>query len=139
MEKRAELMYVLHTRNHGMKLHPEIRPGKLTLEGFSDSNYATDPDNRRSVTGYSTLINGVVVSLTSVQQKTVALSSCESEMFAMISCAQEMVFIKNILESINMRIDLTMRLNCDNRGSFYLANNWSVGGRTKHVDVHQFF
>jgi len=133
------MSYVLHTKNHGLKLHPEIRPGKFIVEGYSDSNYATDPENRRSVTGYSVMINGAVVSFKSVQQKTVSLSSCEAELFAMVSCAQEMVFIKNIFESIGMEVDLPMKLNCDNRGAVFLANNWAVGGRTKHCDVRQFF
>jgi len=32
-----------------------------------------------------------------------------------------------------------MILEIDNMGAVDLANNWSVGGRTRHVDVHQCF
>ena len=32
-----------------------------------------------------------------------------------------------------------MLLEMDNKGVFYLANNWSVGGRTRHVEVRNYF
>ena len=32
-----------------------------------------------------------------------------------------------------------MILYCDNKGAVDLANNWSVGGRTRHMDVKQNF
>ena len=32
-----------------------------------------------------------------------------------------------------------MLLEMDNKGAVLLANNWSVGGRTRHVDVRNHF
>ena len=32
-----------------------------------------------------------------------------------------------------------MVLEMDNKGAVDLANNWSVGGRTRHMDVRNFF
>ena len=32
-----------------------------------------------------------------------------------------------------------MRLRIDNKGSVDLANNWSIGGRTQHIEVKQHF
>ena len=32
-----------------------------------------------------------------------------------------------------------MRLGIDNKGSVDLANNWSIGGRTRHIEVKQHF
>ena len=32
-----------------------------------------------------------------------------------------------------------MLLEMDNKGAVDLANNWSVGGRTRHVDIRNFF
>jgi len=111
----------------------------LELEGYSDSNYATDPDSRRSITGYIVMINRAVVGFKSVQQKTIALSSCEAELMAMVSCAQEMIFVKHILDSIGFNIKTPMKLYCDNRGAVYLANSWTIGGRTKHIDIRQYY
>ena len=30
-----------------------------------------------------------------------------------------------------------MILYCDNKGAVELANNWSAGGRTRHIDIKQ--
>ncbi len=46
-----------------------------------------------------------------------------------------MLCIKNVLELLGLRVKLLMVLEMDNQGAVYLANNWSVGGRTRHIDV----
>jgi hypothetical protein len=47
--------------------------------------------------------------------------------------------MKNILESLEHKVKLPMVLKMDNQGAVYLANNWSVGGRTRHIDVQSVF
>ena len=32
-----------------------------------------------------------------------------------------------------------MILHVDNKGAVELANNWTVGGRTRHIEVRQYF
>jgi hypothetical protein len=32
-----------------------------------------------------------------------------------------------------------MKMYCDNKGAVQLTNNWSIGGRTRHVEVRQYF
>jgi hypothetical protein len=47
-----------------------------------------------------------------------------------------MLYMKNILESLGLKVKLPMVLEMDNQGEVYLANNWSIGGtRTRHIDV----
>jgi hypothetical protein len=50
-----------------------------------------------------------------------------------------MLYCKNVLESMGLKVKLPMLLEMDNKGAVDLANNWSVGGRTRHVDVRQCF
>jgi hypothetical protein len=40
---------------------------------------------------------------------------------------------------MGLKVKLPMLLEMDNKGAVDLANNWSVGGRTRHVDVRQCF
>ena len=44
-----------------------------------------------------------------------------------------------ILNSLGLKVKLPMILEMDNKGAVDLANNWSVGGRTRHVDTRQYF
>jgi hypothetical protein len=50
-----------------------------------------------------------------------------------------MLYMKNVLESLGLKVKLPMVLEMDNKGAEYLANNWSVGGRTRHIDVQSVF
>jgi hypothetical protein len=44
-----------------------------------------------------------------------------------------------VLESIRLKVKKPMILNVNNRGAKDLCGNWSVGGRTRHVEVKQLF
>ncbi len=68
-------------------------------------------------------------------QKSVALSVCEAEQTTGVLCAQDMMYVRNVLESMGLKAKLPMALEMDNKGAVNLANNWSIGGRTRHVDV----
>ena len=46
-----------------------------------------------------------------------------------------MMFVKNILESMGLETELPMRLEIDNKGAVDLVHNFSVGGRTKHMEI----
>jgi hypothetical protein len=72
-------------------------------------------------------------------QECVSLSVTEAELIAATSCAQEMMYVKKVLESIGMEIKLPMTLRMDNKGAKDLINNWSVGGRMRHIAVKYFY
>ena len=61
----------------------------------------------------------------------------ESDQGGMVTCAQDMRYTNNLLESLDLKVKLPMLLECDNKGAVDLVNNWSSGGRTRHVDVRQ--
>jgi hypothetical protein len=46
-----------------------------------------------------------------------------------------MLHVKNVLESMGLKVKLPMCLEIDNKGAADLANNWSIGCYTRHVDV----
>jgi hypothetical protein len=50
-----------------------------------------------------------------------------------------MLYMKNILKSLELKVKLPMVLEMDNQEAVYLANNCSVGGRTRHIDVQSVF
>jgi len=49
------------------------------------------------------------------------------------------MYMKNVLESLGLRVKLPMVLEMDNQGAVYLGNNWSIGGRTRHIGVRLVF
>ena len=112
---------------------------EFVISGRSDSDYAKDTQTRKSISGYRVLLEGAPVMFKSSTQKSVALSVCEAEQTAGVLCAQDMLYVRHILESMGLKVKLPMILEMDNKGAVDLANNWSIGGRTRHVDVRQCF
>ena len=75
----------------------------------------------------------------SSMQKTVASSMTESELMVAVSCAQDMLYAKRILGSLELKVKFPMKLEVDKKETFNLINNWSVGGRIRHVETLQLF
>ena len=50
-----------------------------------------------------------------------------------------MLYVYRLLESLELEVELPMILEMDNSGAVNIANSWSVGSRTHHVDVHNYF
>ena len=46
---------------------------------------------------------------------------------------------KKLMESMNLRVKLPMILEVDNKGAVDLKNNFSVGGRTRHMETRQYY
>ena len=66
---------------------------------------------------------------------TLLLSVTEAELSAAVQCAQDMLFAMRVIESLGLQVQKPMVLRVDNKGAHDLAHNWSIGGRTRHVDV----
>jgi hypothetical protein len=77
--------------------------------------------------------------LKSSTQKSVVLSVCKGEQSSEVLCPQDMLYCKNVLKSIGLKVKLPMLLKMDNKGAVNLANVWSIGGHTRHVDFWQCF
>lgn len=112
---------------------------KWRIAGRSDSDYAANTDDRRSVSGGRVFLNESPIQMRSATQKSVTLSVCEAEGGAGVMTAQDMLYTFNLLTSVGLKVELPMILEMDNKGAVDLANNWRVGGRTRHVDVRNHF
>lgn len=64
---------------------------KLTLNCFSDSDYAGDRNTRRSTSGYVLMLGSGAISWCSQLQKCVALSTTEAEYVSSSQAVKELV------------------------------------------------
>jgi hypothetical protein len=72
-------------------------------------------------------------------ERTVSLSTTLAETNAGVTCIQDMLYMKNVLKSLGLMVKLPMVLKMDGQLAVYLANKWSIGGRTRHIDVRSVF
>ena len=138
------MKYIVATKNRGLVLSPDTlwngnKSFHFRIHGRSDSDYAANTDDRRSISGGRVFLNGAPVMFRSATQKFVTLSVTEAETAAGVMVAQDMMYLYRLLLSIRLQVELPMVLEMDNKGAVDLANNWSVGGRTRHMDVRNFF
>jgi len=138
------MKYVTATKNRGLVLSSDTvwdgsKDHKFVIHGRSDSDYAANTDDRRSISGGRVFLDGAPVVHRSATQKFVTLSVMEAEGAGGVMIAQDMLYVYRLLTSMEMQVQLPMVLEMDNQGAVDLANNWSVGGRTRHVDIRQHF
>jgi hypothetical protein len=112
---------------------------EFVILGRSDSDYAKDVEKRGSVSGYSVFLEDAPVSMACRMQGHVTLSVTEAELAAATQCAQDMLFAMRVIESVGLKVKKPMILEVDNKGAKDLTHNWSVGGRTRHVNVREWF
>ena len=118
------------------------RSENLELFGFSDSDWATDKNDRKSTSGFCFKLSrsGSVVSWASKKQGCVALSSCEAEYVSLALAAQEAVYLQGLLTFFClMTVDTPVLLCGDNQGALALASNPVAHKRAKHIETRHHF
>ena len=111
----------------------------FNLEGFTDADWATNLDDRKSLSGLCILLGGNLITWSSKKQTAVARSSTESKYRALASTAAELVWVQNLLIEIGVSLQSTPPiLWCDNIGAQALSSNPVQHARTKHIelDIH---
>ena len=95
---------------------PTLHNGIWQIEGFSDSDFANDKETRISVYRYEIYFCGVPVAWKSKSMRSVVLSTTESEYVAISEVVKEIKFIYQLLESVDVKVPLPIKVRVDNIG-----------------------
>ena len=108
------------------------------MKAYTDSDFAGDTDNRKSISGFVIYLNGCPLAWRSKQQKSVTLSSTVAEYVAVSEVATEILFISKLMEFVDLKCKYLIMVHVDNMGAIYLTNKDRTGSRTKHIDTRYF-
>jgi len=113
--------------------------GHLSIEAYTDDDWAGNPNYSRSTSGYFTLVGGNLMTWRSKKQKVVALSSVEAKFWEIAKGITEVLWIKKLKIEIGFPPQLPSQLKCDNKTTISISKNPIQYDRTNHVEVDRHF
>jgi len=107
--------------------------------GYSDSDWAGDAADRKSVSGYCFMFQGGCVSWKSKKQSTVALSTAEAEYNALNSAAQEAIWLQQLMRDITGIPSEPIVIYEDNQAAIAMSKDVRFHSRCKHLSIKTHF
>jgi hypothetical protein len=126
------LRYLKGTLFHGLYFSSQ---SPLQLHAYTDADWAGDPTDRRSTTGYCFLLGTSLISWRSKKQTVVARSSTEAEYRALADTTAELLWLRWLLQDMGVSLSSATPLYCDNRSAIQIAHNDVFHERTKHIEI----
>ena len=126
--KSSDLIYTI-------KYRP---PGTLEANTIVDSDWAKDPDERKSVSGQLDFVGDTLVGWWSKGQETSAQSSSESEYVSLAGGSSTNRYVQMVLYELCNRM-VRGKLYEDNTGCIFFAENGQMSSRMKHIDIKHHF
>ena len=108
----------------------------LNLLGYTDSDFQSDKDSRKSTSGSVFTLNGGAVVWRSIKQSCITDSTMEAEYVAACEAAKEAVWLRKFLVCLEVvpEADKPMTLYCDNSGAVANSKEPRSHKRSKHIE-----
>ena len=114
--------------------------GHMEILGFTDADWAENPNGRKSTAGYLTFVGGNLVTWRSKKQKVVALSSADEEFRGIKSGLTEILWLRKLMTELGLMSQHSCKLFCDNKAAISISEKNPVQhDQTKHVEVDRHF
>jgi hypothetical protein len=121
-------------------------PRAMSLEGWSDADWAGTPDTRKSHTGWMVRCGGSLVSWLSKAQGCISQSTMEAELVAVTALSNEVLWWRILWGDLDIPIEKPVPLWVDNSSAVSLADHAGKFDATKHIELkhlvvreHQLF
>ena len=133
------LRYLKRTATLGIRIPFK---DKLVVSAYCDSDWASDKDSRRSISGYIIYLGKFPVIWRARQQKgksatenAPSASSCEAEYRALNDVLSEIIWLINFLRELGISVPTPVTIRTDSDSAIDLAHNPVNHDRTKHIDI----
>ncbi|KAM2087580.1 hypothetical protein ACFX1X_032109 [Malus domestica] len=129
------IRYLKGTSTYGI----HFKPGPIHLQSYSDVDWAGDPNDRRSTSGFVVFLGSNPISWASKKQHTVSRSSTEAEYRALAITAAELAWIRQLLCDMHVPVYSSPMIFCDNVSAIALSSNPVFHAKSKHIEIDYHF
>ncbi len=126
------LKYLNTYPNLGLLIEQEHRTP--SLKGYSDADFATDKETRRSCAGYMIMYGTTLVTWSSKIERCITLSTAEAEWTALVRGIRHGNYIRGVMIELDTP-QPALPWRCDNLAAIKAAKTPGFSGRTRHVDA----
>jgi len=126
------LRYLQATSNFGLVMDVQQGTG-VRIDCYSDADFANDPTDRRSISGYVTTLDDNVISYASRKQEINAQSTCEAEYVAMAEATKDVLWLAGLCKELKWKHPVPLLLG-DNQGAISLSVQPGKHSKTKHIN-----
>lgn len=129
------LRYLQSGTHHGLFLHWH---SQFLLHGFSDANWANNPNDRTSTRAHVTFLGHNTILWSLKKQRIVFHSSIEVECYAIAFIMTEIMWLQSLLYKLGIYLPMIPTIYCDNISATYLCANSVFYSCMKHIalDFH---
>ncbi|XP_033513531.1 secreted RxLR effector protein 161-like [Nicotiana tomentosiformis] len=126
------IKYLKRIRDYMLVYHS----GDLAPIGYTDSDFQSDKDSRKSTSGYVFTLGGGAISWRSIKQSCIVDSTMEVEYVAASKAAKEIVWLRNFLKELNVvpSVQAPIVFYCDNSGGVANSKEARSHRRSKHIE-----
>ncbi|XP_019250926.1 PREDICTED: uncharacterized protein LOC109229833 [Nicotiana attenuata] len=103
------------------------------IVAYCDSDWASCPMSRKSVTGFCIKLGASLISW-KAKQRTISRSSAEAEYRSMARTVAELICLKGLLMGLQVNVKMPMELYCDNKAALQIATNHMYHERTEYIE-----
>lgn len=131
------LKYLYYTKS--LKLNFDKGISNEVLDCCVDADWAGDPIDRRSTTGYVISLFGNVIDWKSKKQRSVTKSSTHAEYVALSEAVSEVLSLKDLLTDFEIKIVEPIKVYEDNLGAVDISHLGNFTKKSKYIEVHYHF
>ena len=124
--------YVNRTRHYCLTY---LADGNIFPCGYVDANFASNPSNQMSISGYTFMVASGVFSWSSKKQQLVTMSTMEAEYTAAHSGSLNALWVRQFFKQVGLPFENPLTLYCDNQGAIATAKAEQTHQRLKHIDI----
>eukprot|EP00253_Pinus_taeda_P002495 PITA_02495 len=109
------------------------------LVGFTDSDWAGDPNDRKSTAGYVFTLDLGPITWACKKQGAISFSLAEAEYHDVVEASKEALWIRQVLSEFGFQQQHLTTLWCDNQSAIQLRKDPVQHQRSKHIELHMHF